>query len=100
MEALRQLQRGDPTLLRAVVEDFRTALISPAERVTLRYVERLTREPWSIAENDIRSLRTAGWEDRAIHDIAQVVAYFNYVNRLADGLGVSSEAEWSETWPD
>ncbi len=66
----------------------------------LRYVELLTLEPWAIAESDIRSLRAAGWDDRAIHDMAQVVAYFNYVNRLADGLGVSPEAEWSPSWPD
>ncbi len=42
---------------------------------------------------DADGLRTAGWNDREIHDACQVVAYFNYVNRLADGLGVDAE-DW------
>ena len=65
----------------------------------LGYVERLTREPWAVREQDIQTLRTAGWSDRAIHDMAQVIAYFNYVNRLADGLGVAFEPGLSEHWP-
>jgi alkylhydroperoxidase family enzyme len=40
---------------------------------------------------DADALRAAGWDDRAIHDAAQVVAYFNYINRIADGLGVDPE---------
>ena len=46
----------------------------------------------SIEEADVEDLRTAGFDDRAIHDACQVVAYFNYVNRVADGLGVELEA--------
>lgn len=99
-EALRQVQRGDPTLLRALVDGFRSAPVSPAERVMLQYVEWMTSEPRSIAESDVRSLRVGGWDDRAIHDMSQVISYFNYLNRLADGLGVSPEAEWSPSWPD
>lgn len=99
-EALRQVQRGDPTLLRALVDGFRLAPVSPAERAMLQYVERMTSEPRSIAESDVRSLRVGGWDDRAIHDMSQVISYFNYLNRLADGFGVSPEAEWSPSWPD
>lgn len=40
---------------------------------------------------DVEALREAGWSDRAVLDAAQVIAYFNYVNRLADGLGVDPE---------
>jgi alkylhydroperoxidase family enzyme len=40
---------------------------------------------------DLQALREAGWEDREIHDACQVVAYFNYINRIADGLGVDPE---------
>jgi alkylhydroperoxidase family enzyme len=46
-----------------------------------------------MAEGDVRRLREAGWSDRAIHDAAQVIAYFNYINRVADGLGVDLEPE-------
>jgi alkylhydroperoxidase family enzyme len=44
--------------------------------------------------NDVEALRAAGFSDRAILDIAQITAYYAYVNRLADGLGVSLEAYW------
>ena len=50
-----------------------------------------------MCEADVEALRAAGWQDREIHDACQVVAYFNYVNRLADGLGVAPESDlpWS-----
>ncbi len=46
-----------------------------------------------MVEGDIKSLRALGWSDQAIHDAAQATAYFNYINRLADGLGVDLEPE-------
>lgn len=49
-----------------------------------------------MAESDVIALRDVGFSDRAILDIAQVVAYYAYVNRIADGLGVSLEAYWAE----
>jgi uncharacterized protein YciW len=66
----------------------------------LAYAERLTRDPSSVSEDDIYQLRATGWSDRAIHDIAQVIAYYNYVNRVADGLGVTLEQSWPEHWPE
>jgi uncharacterized peroxidase-related enzyme len=59
--------------------------------VLLEFAIRLTREPAAIAKDDVEGLRKQGFEDRAIHDICQVVAYFNYVNRIASGLGVELE---------
>ncbi len=38
-------------------------------------------------------LREQGWSDRELHDACQVIAYFNYINRIADGLGVDPEPE-------
>jgi alkylhydroperoxidase family enzyme len=46
-----------------------------------------------MSEGDIDSLRAVGFSDRAIHDAAQVIAYFNYINRIADGLHVDLEPE-------
>tara|TARA_B100000700_G_scaffold330826_1_gene459328 strand:+ start:712 stop:930 length:219 start_codon:yes stop_codon:yes gene_type:complete len=55
----------------------------------------LTRDPGSIERGDIDRLRELGFEDRAVLDICQVVSYYNYVNRLADGLGVELEDWWA-----
>ena len=62
----------------------------------LDYSEKLTRAPWDMNEDDVRQLRACGFSDRAILDIAQVVAYYAYVNRISDGLGLSLESYWAE----
>jgi len=60
----------------------------------LDYAMQLTVAPATVALEDITRLRTAGFDDLAIHDICAVVAYFAFVNRIADGLGVELEARW------
>lgn len=60
----------------------------------LDYTAKLTREPWSIGEADVEELRAVGFDDRAVLDICQVAAYYAFVNRLADGLGVELEHYW------
>ncbi len=60
----------------------------------LDYAVALTRAPGSMRETDVGALRVVGFEDAAILDICQVTAYYNYVNRLADGLGVELEDTW------
>ncbi len=57
----------------------------------LEYAEKLTRTPASIRASDVDRLRTAGLDDRAIHDVCAIVAYFAFVNRIANGLGVELE---------
>ncbi len=54
----------------------------------LDYVAKLTRAPDTMSENDVAALRAAGFSDANILDIAQIVGYFNYSNRIANGLGV------------
>lgn len=63
----------------------------------LDYAVKLTRDPGSMDAGDVDRLRDAGFDDRAILDICQVVSYYNYVNRLADGLGVELEDDWDDT---
>ncbi len=62
----------------------------------LIYVEKLTKEPWGIVEQDVIALRGAGFSDGAILDINQIAGYYAFVNRLADGLGVELEHFWDE----
>ena len=82
--------------MRALAVDYRTAELEPADRAMLEYADRLTRTPASIGASDIEELRSVGFSDTAILDICQVVSYYNYVNRLADGLGVQLEARWED----
>ena len=67
--------------------------MSPADRALCDYALKLTRTPGAMNETDVAALREAGFDDRAIHDAAQVIAYFNYINRIADGLHVDLEPE-------
>lgn len=59
----------------------------------LDYVDKLTRTPADVSAADVSALRRAGFSDAAILDICQIAAYFAFVNRLADGLGVEVEAK-------
>jgi uncharacterized peroxidase-related enzyme len=88
--ALRKLT-GDDALVAALELDWRTAPISPADRAMLAYAIQLTTEPWSVTAQDVEALRQVGFTDAAILDICQITAYFAFVNRLADGLGVELE---------
>ena len=54
----------------------------------------MTREPSSPTAADVRGLREIGLTDAAIHDAIQVIAYFNYINRIADAVGVDDEPDW------
>jgi uncharacterized peroxidase-related enzyme len=62
----------------------------------LDYAVKLTERPHAIEEADVQALRRHGFDDRGILDICQVTCYYNYVNRLADGLGVALEDAWTE----
>ena len=83
---------GDGQLVDQLVEDWRQAQLSEADRAMLAYVEKLTLRPWDMIEADVVALRETGFSDAAILDINQVTAYYAYVNRLADGLGVELES--------
>lgn len=81
----------DNELKQALVTDYHTAVISDFNKLILDYVRKLTLTPADVANSDIDRLRQHGADDQLLHDLVQVVAYFNYVNRLADGLGVELE---------
>jgi alkylhydroperoxidase family enzyme len=56
----------------------------------------VTFSPASVRAEDVERLRSHGWSDSAIHDAIQVIAYFNYINRVADAVGIEDEPEWLE----
>ncbi len=62
----------------------------------LDYAVKLSLTPWSVGEEDVECLREVGFGSAAILDICQVASYYNYVNRMADGLGVELEDNWRE----
>lgn len=92
---LRKLT-GNDKLVEELSIDFRDADLDPPDRAMLEYAAKLTRDPGAVSEGDVSELRAAGFEDEAILDICQVTAYYNFVNRLADGLGVELEDHWEE----
>ena len=56
----------------------------------------LTARPAAVGPADVAALRAEGWDDRAIHDAIQVIAYFNYINRVAEAVGIDPEPDRPE----
>lgn len=71
--------------------DYKRADIPAADRAMLDYAVKLTRSPGDMVAGDVSALRAQGFEDRSIHDICIITAYYAFVNRIADGLGVELE---------
>lgn len=78
-------------MLEAIETDWRGAGITDKRLAMLTYAEKLTCTPEAMTEQDVTALRDAGFTDRDILDICEVVAYYAYANRIADGLGVQLE---------
>ena len=86
-EFLRRVTLDD-TLVQAIREDHRTAPVSAAEHVMLDYIDRMTRDAVQLGAEDITRLRESGFDDTAILQMTLIGAWFNYINRVADALGV------------
>jgi len=74
-----------------IATNWRQAPLSQVDQALCAYAEKLTRSPEQMAESDLEKLRQHKLDDRAIHDATQVISYFNYINRIADALGVDYE---------
>ncbi len=86
----------DETLVNQLKTDYTNADLTLSQRAMLDYAVKLTESPTLMEAVDLKPLREAGFDDKAILDINQIVAYFAYVNRVADGLGVEMEDFWKE----
>jgi uncharacterized peroxidase-related enzyme len=81
----------DQDLVAALEEDYRSAPISEQERVMLDYVVQVTRDATRISPADHDRLRSVGFDDKGILQITLIASWFNYINRVADALGVGRE---------
>ena len=77
------------------MRDYRTSDLEPRVRALCDFAVKLTRAQWTLTAEDVEALRRQGWSDRAIHDAIQVIAYFNYITRVADAVGIEDEPEWA-----
>ena len=81
----------DQSLVAALEDDYTKAPVSAKERAMLDYVVQLTRDATRIGAPHHARLRAAGFDDRAILQMTLIAAWFNYINRVADALGVGRE---------
>ena len=77
------------------MHDYRQAELSPRERALCDFAVKLTHLAAEVDESDIEGLRAQGLSDVDVSDAIQVIGYFNYVTRVADGVGIEDEPEWS-----
>ena len=81
----------DKALVDALEKDYTSAPISEQDRVMLDYVVKVTKDATKVWKDDHEKLRSVGFDDRGILQITLIVAWFNYINRVADALGVGRE---------
>jgi len=81
----------DKELVEALEKDYTTAPLTEAERVMVDYVVKLTKDATKVRKDDHERLRAVGFDDQAILQITLIASWFNYINRVADALGVGRE---------
>jgi uncharacterized peroxidase-related enzyme len=89
-------ERAD-AFVHAVAGDWRSAPLSASDRALCEFAAKLTHRQHQMTAGDLDVLRSHGFDDRAIHDAVQVIAYFNYITRVSDALGVDRE-DFIEPW--
>ena len=81
----------DKALVEALEEDYTNAPLFSQDRVMLDYVVKVTKDATKLWKDDIERLRSVGFDDRGILQITLIASWFNYINRVADSLGVGRE---------
>ena len=80
-------------MVTALRRDYRTAPISDQNRAMLEYVVKLTKDATQCSPEDHKKLRDVGFDDRGILQITLIASWFNYINRVADALGVGRDGK-------
>jgi uncharacterized peroxidase-related enzyme len=78
-------------MVEALQRDYRTAPITELERTMLDYVVKITQDATKVSPDDHAKLRAVGFDDRGILQITLIASWFNYINRVADALGVGRD---------
>ena len=81
----------DKSLVDALQTDYRSAPISEQDRAMLDYVVKLTKDATKVSPDDHAKLKAVGFDDRGILQITLIASWFNYINRVADALGVGRD---------
>ena len=82
----------DDAFVEALKADHRAVPLPEQDRVMLEYVEQVTRDATRISPAFHDRLRAVGFDDRGILQITLIASWFNYINRVADALGVGRDA--------
>ena len=78
-------------MVAALQKDYRTAPISEQDKIMVEYVVKLTKDATQCSRADHEKLRAVGFDDRGILQITLIASWFNYINRVADALGVGRD---------
>lgn len=94
--AALHLLTKDKELVQAIKSDYLTANVDEKIKGILAYAEKLTKQPHSVKDEDVTQLKSLGCSDVEILDVCQITSYFNFVNRMAEGLGVQLEEGFND----
>lgn len=92
------MESGDAKLAESVKQNYLHANLPPRSKALAKFAELATRTPSAVRKQDVETLRKHGLSDRDILDAVEVIAYFNYFNRVADALGIDPEPEMRATF--
>ncbi|HEX5323045.1 MAG TPA: hypothetical protein VFW40_04610 [Capsulimonadaceae bacterium] len=81
----------DETFVEALKKDYKTAPITEQDRVMLDFVVKVTKDATKVIPEDLDKLRAVGFDDQGITQITLITSWFNYINRVADALGIGRE---------
>lgn len=95
--AALHLLTKDAELVNGLKENYQDVSLDRKTRAILDYSVKLTVKPNSVKDEDVQVLKEEGCSDLEILDICQITSYFNFVNRMAEGLGVQLEEEYKKT---
>tara|TARA_B100001939_G_C16724548_1_gene522726 strand:+ start:298 stop:600 length:303 start_codon:yes stop_codon:yes gene_type:complete len=81
----------DQKLVDEIADDWKKSRLTEQQKAICYLAEKLTLNPGKIAKNDLQKIKEFGYEDKEVSEVVQIISYFNYINRVADGLGLEPE---------